>query len=88
MQLALSGQTIDARKAAEIGLVGQLASAAQLEATAIRLADQCSAIPPDAIAATKRLLAPGTPWSDEAASDAFANCLQTEPARNSIARFR
>jgi enoyl-CoA hydratase/carnithine racemase len=88
LEVVVTGKPIDARRAQSIGLVGSIVSTAQLESTVNALAVQAAALPADAVAASKRLLSPGSAWSDDAASAAFAECLQTDTARRSIARFR
>ena len=86
--LALSGEAIDTRRAESIGLVDQVVSPQQLDGAVTRIAELFLSSSPDAVAATKRLLAPGREWCDERASDEFAACLETDHAKNSIAKFR
>lgn len=88
LELALSGQGIRARRAEEIGLVNRVVSPIQLEAEATNLARAFETMSAAAIASTKRLLAVDRRWSDEAAAEAFVDCLTSETARNSIGRFR
>ncbi len=88
LQLALTGESIDARRAESIGLVNKVVSPLQLEPACTKLADQLTALPPDAVRAAKQSLSPGVAWSDQRATDAFVDCLATETARQSIAKFR
>jgi enoyl-CoA hydratase/carnithine racemase len=57
--MALTGDTIDARKALEWGLVADICSAEQLHAEAISLAQRIAANPSHALRLTKRLLREG-----------------------------
>lgn len=88
LQLALTGEPIDARRAESIGLLTRVVSPSQLEQHVSELAEQLTGLPPAAIVAAKRLLAPGVDWDDQRATDAFGECLSSEAARQSIARFR
>ena len=88
LELALSGQMIDARQAASIGLVNQVVAARELMAAAEKMAGETAGKPASAIAATKQLLEPGTEWCDLKASELFGDCLATAEARQSISRFR
>ncbi len=88
LQLALTGESIDARRAESIGLVSKVISPFQLESEVSKLAEHLAALSPDAVRAAKQSLAPGVAWSDQRATDAFMDCLATETARQSIAKFR
>jgi enoyl-CoA hydratase/carnithine racemase/predicted thioesterase len=88
LQLALTGESIDARRAESIGLVNKVVSPLQLESACTKLAEQVAALPPDAVRAAKQSLSAGVAWSDQRATDAFVECLTTETARQSIAKFR
>lgn len=88
MELALTGESIDARRAESIGLISQVVSPSQLDSQTGRLAERLAQLPPEASQSAKRLLEPGAQWSDERAADAFVECLKTDTAQKSIARFR
>ena len=85
--LALSGETIDSRRAESIGLVNRVVSPAQLETETTRLAEQLALVPPQALSSAKQLLSPCKTWCDERAADEFVNCLSSEAAKKSIQRF-
>ena len=55
-ELALTGETIDAREALECGLVSRVVPDAQLLGTAREIADKIAANPPHAVRMTRRLL--------------------------------
>ena len=62
-EIALLGTVVDAETALRIGLVTRVVPDAELDAHAAGLAAQVSALDPDAVAATKRLLnADPAPW--------------------------
>ncbi len=88
LQLALTGESIDAHRAESIGLVSKVVAPLQLEPAANSLAEQIKALPPAAVRAAKQSLSPGVQWSDRRATDAFVECLASDAARQSIARFR
>ena len=88
LELTLGGETMDARRAETIGFVNRIVSQTQLDVEAMRLANKLLAMPPQALTAAKQQLAPGTRWSDAAAADVFAECLATEVAQKSIAKFK
>jgi enoyl-CoA hydratase len=66
MELALTGDPIDAERAAELGLVNRLAEPGEAVAVAMELAARIVANGPLALAASKRILveAPGWPAAD------------------------
>ncbi len=88
LDLVLTGRTLGAREAHEIGLVNRIVSpvtlAREVDAEVQRLLGNS----PTALASAKRLLAPDEPWSDRIAAAEFVDCLQTDQAQASLARFR
>jgi enoyl-CoA hydratase len=64
MELALTGDPIDAERAAALGLVNRLAEPGQALDTALELADAIAKNGPLALAATKRILVESADWSD------------------------
>ena len=63
MELALTGDPIDAERAAALGLVNRLAAPGEALAVALELAEAIVANGPLALAATKRLLREAPGWS-------------------------
>jgi enoyl-CoA hydratase len=64
MELALTGDPIDAERAAELGLVNRLADPGQALETALELAEAIAQNGPLALAATKKILVESADWSD------------------------
>jgi enoyl-CoA hydratase len=64
MELALTGDPIEAERAFELGLVNRLAEPGQALETALELADVIATNGPLALAATKRILVEGVDWPD------------------------
>lgn len=64
MELALTGEPIDAERGYELGLVNRLAEPGQALAVAFELADQIATNGPLALAATKRILVESVDWPD------------------------
>jgi enoyl-CoA hydratase len=62
MELALTGDPIDAERGYELGLVNRLADPGQALATALELAEAVAANGPLALAATKRILEESVDW--------------------------
>ncbi len=62
MELALTGDPIDAERGYELGLVNRLAEPGQALATALELAEAVAANGPLALAATKRILVESVDW--------------------------
>ena len=62
MELALTGDPIDAERGYELGLVNRLAEPGQALATALELAEAIAANGPLALAATKRILEESVDW--------------------------
>ncbi|NEX63732.1 crotonase/enoyl-CoA hydratase family protein [Noviherbaspirillum galbum] len=65
MELALTGDTIDAPRAASLGLVNRIAAPGDALATALRLATAIAENAPLAVAASKRLIAESVSWPVE-----------------------
>lgn len=78
VELTLTGETIDAATARDIGLVSHVVPAADLLSTARRIADKIAANPPHAVRMTRRLLR-------EAQTATLANTLELSAAMQSLA---
>lgn len=88
MELALSGKPISARRALEIGFVGQVTPEDRLDTKIRELVDALLKKPSMGLSYTKQLMSPNRGWCDERASDAFGECLQSVEAQRNIDRFR
>ncbi len=66
MELALTGEPIDAERGAELGLVNRLAEPGKSLETALELAEQVAANAPLALRASKTVLRQQYSWDDEA----------------------
>lgn len=88
LELTLRGETMDARRAETIGFLNRIVAQTQLETEATRLATRLLSMPPKALSAAKQQLAAGGVWNDAAAADVFADCLTTDVAQKSIAKFK
>ena len=64
MELALTGDPIDAERAHELGLVNRLAEPGEALDVALELAETIAANGPLALAATKRILVESVDWPD------------------------
>jgi enoyl-CoA hydratase len=64
MELALTGDPIDAERAYELGLVNRLADPGRARDLALELAETIAANGPLALAATKRVMVESADWSD------------------------
>jgi enoyl-CoA hydratase len=64
MELALTGDLIEAERAYELGLVNRLADPGQALDTALQLAETIAANGPLALAATKRIMVESADWPD------------------------
>jgi enoyl-CoA hydratase len=64
MEMALTGELIDAERAHTLGLVNRLAEPGQALAGALELADQIAQNGPLALAATKRILRESADWPE------------------------
>jgi enoyl-CoA hydratase len=65
MELALTGETFDAERGAELGLVNRLAEPGQALETALALAGEIAANAPLALRASKTVLRQQWSWDDE-----------------------
>jgi enoyl-CoA hydratase len=65
MELALTGETITAERAAELGLVNRLADPGKALDVALELANQIAANAPLALRASKTVLSKQASWDDE-----------------------
>lgn len=91
MELALTGDLIDAERAYELGFVNRLAEPGRAVETALELADVIAQNGPLALAATKRILVESVDWPD---SEFFARQLEisgpvyaSEDAREGASAF-
>jgi enoyl-CoA hydratase len=64
MELALTGEPVDADRAHQLGMVNRLCEPGEALATALALAAQIAAGGPLALAATKRILRESADWPD------------------------
>ncbi len=91
MELALTGEPIDAERGYELGLVNRLAEPGHAVTTALELAETIAANGPLALAATKRILVEAVDWPD---SEFFARqgeivepVMTSEDAREGATAF-
>jgi enoyl-CoA hydratase len=91
MELALTGEPIDAERAHELGLVNRLAEPGQALDVALELAETIAANGPLALAATKRIMTEAVDWPD---SEFFARqgeitapVISSEDAREGATAF-
>jgi enoyl-CoA hydratase len=91
MELALTGEPIDAERAHALGLVNRLTEPGEALQSALELAEAIAANGPLALAATKRVLVESTDWPD---SEFFARqreiidpVFSSEDAREGAAAF-
>jgi enoyl-CoA hydratase len=91
MELALTGEPIEAERAYELGLVNRLAEPGEAVAAALALAETIAANGPLALAGTKRILTEAVDWPD---SDFFARqgeisgpVMSSEDAREGATAF-
>ena len=89
-ELLVMGKPFSGEEAKAVGLVNQVAPAGEVEAEAMKAAQQIAALPPEAVAISRRLMK-GTPdevvrrMDEEAA--AFSARLQSSEARQVFAAF-
>ncbi|HEY1522088.1 MAG TPA: crotonase/enoyl-CoA hydratase family protein [Solirubrobacteraceae bacterium] len=91
MELALTGEPIDAERAYELGLVSRLADPGEALSVALELAETIAANGPLALAATKRIMTEAVDWPD---SEFFARqgeitapVMSSEDAREGATAF-
>jgi enoyl-CoA hydratase len=91
MELALTGDPIDAERGHELGLVNRLADPGQAVATALELAGAIAANGPLALAATKRILLESVDWLDseffERQGEIVGPVMTSEDAREGATAF-
>jgi enoyl-CoA hydratase len=91
MELALTGDPIDAERAHELGLVSRLAEPGEALATALELAGAIAQNGPLALAATKRVLKESADWTDAEFFDRQAEIvgpvMASEDAREGASAF-
>jgi enoyl-CoA hydratase len=91
MELALTGDPIDAERAAELGLVNRLAEPGQALDSALELAEAIAKNGPLALAATKKILVASADWSDaefwEKQGDIAGPVFASEDAREGATAF-
>ncbi len=91
LELALTGEPIDAERAHELGLVNRLAEPGEALAVALELAETIASNGPLALAATKRIMTEAVDWPD---SEFFARqgeitapVMSSEDAREGATAF-
>lgn len=91
MELALTGEPIEAERAHELGLVNRLAEPGGALATAIELAEAIARHGPLALAATKRILQESVDWPEaeffERQGEIVQPVMQSEDAREGATAF-
>lgn len=91
MELALTGEPIDAERAHELGLVSRLAEPGQALTAALELAETIAANGPLALAATKRIMVEAADWPDEEffsrQGEIVAPVMTSEDAREGATAF-
>jgi enoyl-CoA hydratase len=91
MELALTGDPIDAERGYQLGLVNRLAEPGQALADALTLAETIAANGPLALAATKRVMAESADWPDqeffERQSEIVTPVMTSEDAREGASAF-
>jgi enoyl-CoA hydratase len=91
MELALTGEPIDAERAHELGLVNRLAEPGQAINVALALAETIAANGPLALAATKRVMTEALDWPESQffarQGDIVAPVMSSEDAREGATAF-
>ncbi len=91
MEMALTGDPIDAERAHELGLVNRLTEPGQALETALELAEAIAANGPLALAATKRVLSESVDWPDaeffERQGEIVGPVMASEDAREGSVAF-
>jgi enoyl-CoA hydratase len=91
MELALTGDPIDAERAYDLGLVNRLTEPGQALGTALELAETIAANGPLALAATKRVMTESADWPDSEFFDRQREIIEpvfgSEDAREGATAF-
>jgi enoyl-CoA hydratase len=91
MELALTGEPIEAERAHELGLVNRLAEPGQALTVALELAETIAANGPLALAATKRIMTEAVDWPDAEffarQGEIVAPVMTSEDAREGATAF-
>ena len=91
MELALTGELIEAERAHELGLVNRLTEPGQALEAAFELAETIAANGPLALAATKRIVSRSGDWSDaeffERQAEIIVPVMSSEDAREGATAF-
>ncbi len=91
MEMALTGDPIEAERACELGLVNRLADPGQALDVALELAETIAANGPLALAATKRILVESPDWADseffERQAPIYDPVFNSEDAREGATAF-
>ena len=91
MELALTGDPIDAERAHDLGLVNRLSEPGEALATALALAETIAANGPLALAATKRVMRESSDWPDAEffarQSDIVTPVMTSDDAREGATAF-
>jgi enoyl-CoA hydratase/carnithine racemase len=91
MELALTGEPIDAERGYELGLVNRLTEPGQAVQTALELAEQIATGGPLALAATKRIMSESVDWPDSEffarQDEIVAPVMSSEDAREGATAF-
>ena len=91
MELALTGEPIEAERAHQLGLINRLAEPGQALATALELATTIAQNGPLALAASKRILRESVDWPDseffERQGEISRPVMQSEDAREGATAF-
>jgi enoyl-CoA hydratase len=91
MELALTGDPIDAERAHQLGLVNRLAEPGEAIAIALELADAIAVNGPLALAATKRVMVESADWPDaeffERQAKIIDSVMRSEDAREGATAF-
>ncbi len=91
MELALTGDLIEAERAHELGLVNRLADPGQALDIALQLAETIAANGPLALAATKRIMVESADWPDaeyfDRQREIFEPVFNSEDAREGATAF-
>ena len=87
LQWSVTGQHVAARQAAATGFVQQVVSRSRLLPTALEIGQKILANSPDAVRAIKQTMQLESTVSDQNATAAFLECLNTDYARRSLEKF-